>query len=134
MRMQLMKGVGGWMVTVVFMVLSMSACSGLTGGHDEVLIGLTNDAARFVIEPQQPNPFNTGLPSLDALNRKWQVQRMTPVFPDVSPNDAAAVRHGLAGVYKLAVPRGTNLRAMIREYQSDPNVAYAEINTPVETK
>ncbi len=133
MPVQLMKDVVTWMITVII-VLGFPACSGMIGGQDEVLIGLTNDAAQFILQPQQPNPVNTGLPSLDALNRKWRVQRMTPVFPDVSPNDAAALRYGLAGVYKLAVPRGTNLRAMIREYQSDPNVAYAEINTPVETK
>jgi len=133
MPVQLMKDVVTWMV-IVIIVLGLPACSGMIGGQDEILIGLTNDAARFVLQPQQPNPFNTGLPSLDALNRKWRVQRMTPVFPDVSPNDPAAVRHGLAGVYKLAAPKGTNLRIMIQEYQSDPNVAYAEINTPVETK
>jgi|GEM_PF-4083505 len=133
MLVQLMKDVGAWIVTVLI-IFGAPACSGVIGGQDEILIGLTNDAAQFILQPQQPNPFNTGLPSLDALNRKWRVQRMTPVFPDVSPNDAAALRYGLAGVYKLAVPRGTNLRAMIQEYQSDPNVAYAEINTPVETK
>ena len=122
-----------WMM-IVIIVSGVSGCSGMIGGQDDVLIGLTNDAAQFILQPQQTNPVTTGLPSLDALNRTWRVQRMTPAFPDVSPNDAAALRSGLAGVYKLAVPRGTNLRGMIREYQSDPNVAYAEINTPAETK
>ncbi|MGQ9829613.1 MAG: hypothetical protein ACUVSY_18535 [Roseiflexus sp.] len=128
-----MKDVVAWMV-IVLILLGVPACAGVPGGHDEILIGLTEDAARFIRQPQQPDPLNTGLPSLDALNRKWRVQRMIPVFPDVSPTDAAAVRHGLAGVYKLVVAKGTNLRVMIQEYRLDPNIAYAEINTPVETK
>ncbi|OAN47020.1 hypothetical protein A6A03_11200 [Chloroflexus islandicus] len=59
---------------------------------------------------------------------------MIPVFPEASLDDPIAVRYGLAGVYKLVVPAGTNLNAMIQEYGADPNVAYAELNQPVETK
>lgn len=59
---------------------------------------------------------------------------MTPLFPNVSLDDAAAVRNGLAGIYKLEVPPGTNLYAMMREYEKDPNILYAELNAPVEIK
>jgi hypothetical protein len=59
---------------------------------------------------------------------------MAPLFPDVSPDDEAAVRSGLAGIYKLIVPKGTDLKAMIEDYEADPNIAYAELNQPVEVK
>lgn len=128
-----MKYVVRWMVTAV-LALGTTVCSSTTSGQDEILIGLTIEAAPLILQPKQPDPANTGIPSLDALNQKWQVQQMIPLFPDVSPNDAAAVRHGLAGIYKLVVPKGTDLKVMIQEYKADPNVAYAELNKPVETK
>jgi hypothetical protein len=59
---------------------------------------------------------------------------MIPLFPGISPNDVVAAKNGLTGIYRLVVPDGTDLMAMIREYQADPNVAYAELNQPVETK
>lgn len=121
-------------VVAVMLVLNTTACLSAPASRSEILIGLTVEAAPLIFQPKQPDPANTGIPSLDALNQKWQVQQMIPLFPDVSPNDAAAVRHGLAGIYKLVVPKGTDLNAMIQEYEADPNVAYAEVNKPVETK
>ncbi|MCS7290598.1 MAG: hypothetical protein NZ699_15825 [Roseiflexus sp.] len=114
------------------LMLGVLACSSASG--QEILIGLTPSSALLLQNPTQPDPLNTGIPSLDALNKKWRVQRMIPLFPNVPPDDAAAIRHGLAGVYKLEVPPGTNLYVMMREYENDPNVSYAELNKPVEIK
>jgi len=83
---------------------------------------------------QEPEPMHTGIPSLDSLNRKWDVLQMVRVFPDISPDDKIAARYGLAGIYKLVVPEGTDLAAMIRDYQADPHVDYAELNQPFEAK
>lgn len=55
------------------------------------------------------------------------------MFPNVSPDDEIAVRYGLAGIYLLVVPTGTDPGAMVRDYRSDPHVDYAEINTPYTT-
>lgn len=130
---QKMKAIAKWMATIT-LVISISACANPSAGEREILIGLTVEAAPSIQQPKNPNPANTGIPSLDELNQKWRVQRMIPVFPEASLDDPIAVRYGLAGVYKLVVPAGTNLNAMIQEYSADPNVAYAELNQPVETK
>jgi hypothetical protein len=122
------------LVVAVMLSILLASCSDRRSQTDEILIGLTNNAIPLLIEPKQPDPLNTGISSLDTLNRKWQVQNMVPLFPDVSPDDEAAVRSGLAGIYKLIVPKGTDLKAMIEDYETDPNIAYAELNQPVEVK
>lgn len=119
-------------VPLLALILGLLACA--SASSQEILIGLTPSSALLLRNHTQPDPLNTGIPSLDALNKKWRVQRMIPLFPNVSLNDADAIRNGLAGVYKLEVPPGTNLYAMMREYENDPNVSYAELNAPVEIK
>jgi hypothetical protein len=69
-----------------------------------------------------------GIISLDQLNRKYAVQQISPVFADFSLTDPVAAQYGLAGVFKLTVPLGTDIFAMIAEYQKDPAIAYAEPN------
>jgi hypothetical protein len=76
-------------------------------------------------------PTATGLPSLDTLNEEWGVVQMTALYPNLSPDDETAVHLGLAGVFKLTVPRGTNVEAMIAAYEADPVIEYAEPNAPV---
>ena len=106
-----------------------------SSGQDEsaILIGIKTEAVAAIKNLQQPDPRDTGIPSLDALNARWNVQAMTRVF-DVSPTDEAAVKAGLTGVYKLTVSPGTNLRDMVAAYAADPHVAYAEINAQFEAK
>jgi hypothetical protein len=123
-----------FMVTAAVFILSLSACSQSPNVQGEILVGLTNQAAPLIQHRQQPDPLNTGVPSLDALNKKWQVQEMSALFPDLSPDDQTALQHGLLGMYKLVVPKKTNLQAMIRDYETDANVVYAEINQTVEIK
>jgi hypothetical protein len=59
---------------------------------------------------------------------------MVRVFPEISPDDEVAARHGLAGIYKLLVPEGTDLTAMLQDYKADPHIDYAEPNQPFEIK
>lgn len=106
-------------------VLSCAASRAVRG---EILIGLEPEAVLLLHHGGELDPFDTGIPSLDSLNRKWNVQRMIPVFPAVSPDDEAAIRHGLGGIYKLVVPSNTDLKAIVQDYPSDPNVEYAELN------
>ena len=87
----------------------------------------------MIKNPQMPDPKDTGIASLDALNLKWSVGGMTRVF-DVSPTDEAAVKAGLTGVYKLIVPSDTNLATMMEDYRADSYVEYAELNAPVQSK
>jgi hypothetical protein len=105
-----------------------------TSQPGEILIGLKPEAVPALLNRQGPDPFNTGLASLDALNRTWDVQQMEPLFPDLSPDDEVAARQGLTGIFKLVVPAETNLDSMIAAYRSDPNVDYAELNQIIEAK
>jgi hypothetical protein len=120
-------------VAAAFNVL-LTSCSKPRITDGEILIALRLEAISLLSEPQEPEPMHTGIPSLDALNRKWKVSRMVPVFPNVSQDDEVAARYGLLGIYKLLVPIETDLAAMIRDYRADPHVDYAELNQPYEIK
>jgi hypothetical protein len=112
-----------------------TACSpSRTSQVGEILVGLKPEAVPALLNRQNPDPFNTGLASLDDLNRAWDVQQMEPLFPDLSPDDEVAARQGLTGIFKLVVPPETNLDSMIAAYRSDPNVDYAELNQIIEAK
>jgi hypothetical protein len=113
---------------LAFLWFSFVSCSWL--GTREILIAVKPAVILQLITPAMPDLANTGLPSLDALNQKWKVVEMTAVYPNVSADDETAARYGLAGVFKLTVPRGTNLEAMIAEYEADPTIDYAEPNAP----
>ena len=110
------------------------SCTTSQTTSSEILIALKPEAIPLLRDPEELDPFDTGIPSLDSLNRKWNVHQMIRVFPNVSPDDEAAARYGLAGIYKLVVPGGTDLAAMIQDYQSDPHIDYAELNQPYEIK
>lgn len=94
---------------------------------NEILIGLRPEAVQHVAG-QMLKPDQTGITSLDSLNRKYAVQQISSVFTQFNPSDPIAVQYGLAGVFKLTVPIGTDIFAMISEYQRDPVIAYAEPN------
>jgi len=110
------------------------SCKSSQTPSSEILIALKPETISLLDHPEEPDPFDTGISSLDSLNRKWDVHQMIRVFPDVSPDDEAAVRYGLAGIYRLVVPGDTDLAAMIQDYQSDPHIDYAELNQPYEIK
>lgn len=124
-------------LVILIVVLAFSillSCTTSQTTSSEILIALKPEAIPLLSHPEEPDPFDTGIPSLDSLNRKWDVHQMIRVFPDVLPDDEAAARYGLAGIYRLVVPGDTDLAAMIRDYQSDPHIDYAELNQPYEIK
>lgn len=124
----------GILAIVAVLTALLASCYGGQTTSDEILIALKPESISLLAKPEEPDPIRTGIPSLDSLNRRWNVQRMVRVFPDVSPEDEVAIRYGLAGIYKLVVPRGTDLALMIKDYQADPNIAYAELNQRYEIK
>jgi hypothetical protein len=123
---------------VIFVVVlafsSLMSCATSRTICSEILIAIKPEAIPLLNNPEEPDPFHTGIPSLDSLNRKWDVYQMIRVFPDVSPDDETAARYGLAGIFKLVVPKNTDLTAMIQDYQTDQHVDYAEMNQPYEIK
>jgi hypothetical protein len=94
---------------------------------NEILVGLWPDAIRQ-LDKKPLIPSQTGISSLDQLNQRYGVQMVTPLFTGIAAHDTVAERHGLEGIFKLRVPAGTDIFAMIAEYQLDPAVAYAEPN------
>lgn len=120
-------------ITAIALLYSAIACAWL--GTRELLIAVKPEWIPQLASTADPTatitPTATGLPSLDTLNEAWGVVEMTAVYPNLSPDDETAVRLGLAGVFKLTVPRGTNIEAMIAAYEADPVIEYAEPNAPV---
>ncbi len=94
---------------------------------NEILVGLRPEVVQR-IAGQMVTPSQTGIASLDRLNQRYAVQQISPVFTHFDLTDPIAVQYGLAGVFKLIVPAGTDIFTMIAEYQRDPAIAYAEPN------
>lgn len=117
---------------LAFLLLALVSCA--WPGSREVLIAVKPAFIPQLISPVTPDLANTGLLSLDTLNNKWEVIEMTAVYPNVAADDKTAVRYGLAGVFKLVVPRGTNLEELIADYEADPHIDYAEPNAPAAIK
>ncbi len=94
---------------------------------NEILIGLKPEVAQNL---SKGNAFsgNLGIASLDQLNEAYGVENITKLFADLDQTNALAVKHGLTSVVKLTVPLGTDIFAMIADYQDDANVLYAEPN------
>lgn len=113
---------------VVVFFYALSACTLLP--NQDVLIAIRQDDVPMLRDPRDPDPLDTGIPTLDELNRQWDVSAMTPVYPDIDPNDIAALDHGLAGVFKLAVPPLTDIDELLAAYEADTHIEYAEYNEP----
>lgn len=94
---------------------------------NEILIGLRSEVVQS-LAGQKMTPSQTGIASLDQLNQRYAVQQISPVFTQVDLVDSIITQYELAGVFKLTVPAGTDIFAMIAEYQRDPAIAYAEPN------
>lgn len=94
---------------------------------NEILIGLRSEVVQN-LAGQKMTPGQVGIASLDQLNQRYAVQQISSVFTQVDLADPIAIQYGLAGVFKLTVPAGTDIFAMIAEYQRDPAIAYAEPN------
>lgn len=99
---------------------------------NEILIGLNPEAASQTTRPDTLSDTagvaSLGIASLDRLSRRYRVQAIVPLFDEISPADQTALHYGLHGVYKVVVPMGVDIFAMIADYSADPAIAYAEPN------
>jgi len=71
----------------------------------------------------------TGVPSLDALNRKHGVREFSKVFwpePKSEKGKNAYRDLGLGRIYRFVTIPKADVQAMVAEYEADPNVEYAE--------
>jgi hypothetical protein len=94
---------------------------------DEILIGLKQgihvDSLSHKVSARL-----FGNTTLDEINRRHQVRKISALFSELEAFDGLAERHGLGDIYKLSFPPGTDIFAAISEYRGDPAVAYAEPN------
>jgi len=99
---------------------------------NEILIGLKPEAVSQLTQPDTRSDAvgvaSLGIASLDRLSRRYHVQAIVPLFDEISPADQIAQNYGLDGIYKVVVPMGVDIFAMIADYSADPAVAYAEPN------
>ena len=90
------------------------------------MIAIKSEAVSLLSNPDNPDPANTGIPSLNDLNQKWKVKKMEKVFPGIAADDDVAARYGLAGVFKLEVDANTDVGEMIKDFENNPFIDYAE--------
>lgn len=94
---------------------------------NEILIGL-QPGASLSLNKLNGLSASVGIASLDQLNDAYRVESVTKLFANLNETNPLAVKHGLTSVIKLTVPYGTDIFAMIADYQADANVLYAEPN------
>ncbi len=130
------------MVLGISLLLSVCICSALQpAAWAQPLSGSTNPMARqfadnrliVKLKPEAngrvtlgkiQGQVTTGLTALDSLNLKFRIIGQKKLFGG-SPSISGAPEN-LSGVYVLEVPAGTDLEQMRTEYQSRPEVDYAE--------
>ncbi|MGQ9550759.1 MAG: S8 family serine peptidase, partial [Roseiflexus sp.] len=99
---------------------------------NEILIGLNPEAMSQTTRPDTLSDTagvaSLGITSLDRLSRRYRVQAIVPLFDEIGPADQTALHYGLHGMYKVVVPMGVDIFAMIADYSADPAIAYAEPN------
>ncbi len=72
----------------------------------------------------------TGLAQLDSLNLKFGVKKQEKLFGEFK--QTALKLDKFSSVYILEVPEGTDLKEMKKEYESRPEVEYAELDYKLE--
>jgi len=83
----------------------------------EILLKLKSNVA--VTQTQDLDEGILGVPSLDKLNKKYEVSWAEKVFDTAKEGDASRV-------YQLELPHDSNIEKIIKEYEADSNVEYAE--------
>ena len=71
----------------------------------------------------------TGIPSIDALNKKYGVKDFVKIFSPEPKSEKGMTAYrelGLGRVYKLETSPEADVQTMVAEYEADPNVEYAE--------
>lgn len=119
-------------IIIFIAIILLTACNNNSEANLEILIGIEPAEIPLLHNIDEPNPTQTGIPSLDALNKTWEVSQMIPLYPDIAPDDEIAARYGLSGVFRLVVPGNTDLEQMITEYTADSHIQYAELNKPAQ--
>jgi subtilisin family serine protease len=94
----------------------------------EMLVCLTDEAGDRAIVGDAGTFVSMGIPSLDKLNERYGVyEGKKLIFWDKHMSEAAK-EYGLDRIYYFHLPKDADIKAMVAEYERDPNVEYAEPN------
>ena len=70
-------------------------------------------------------------PSIENLNKRFKAEKMERGIIDIGPKNLQAERvriHDLSKIYRVKLPRETDIPEAAKEYQKDPSIEYAEPN------
>lgn len=67
----------------------------------------------------------TGIKSIDELNARYNVDKMTQLFPG-SEKILQAAESGLPRIYRIEFPEVLNVSDVVKSYANDPSVEYAQ--------
>jgi subtilisin family serine protease/Tol biopolymer transport system component len=92
-----------------------------------------------VLKKAYLKPQNTGIKSIDKLNKKYRVKKQERIFRSIGKKSKnrfgrlLKVKGQLENIYKLSLPKKAKIEFVVKDYKKDPNVEYAEPNFIVET-
>ena len=99
---------------------------------DEIIIQFKSSVANSVQSAVSRNSSQTGLPEIDKLNRKYGVSKIIKAFQfkenASNARQQAADKFGLSRTFILKVENNTNIEALLKEYNANEDVQYAEPN------
>jgi subtilisin family serine protease len=81
----------------------------------------------FTLAQQTDGVVTTGISSIDTLNKRYGVTSQAKVF-ETAEKPVSAEIPDLTNIYILTLPQDADIISIIKEYQKDQNVEYAEPN------
>ncbi len=91
-----------------------------------LIVKLKAEVDRAITPGKSHGSVTTGLVHLDSLALKFRVSKREKLFAKFE--QAVSTSEALSGAYVLEVPHGTDLHQMKMEYESRPEVEYAELD------
>jgi len=97
------------------------------GGYttEHILVRFTKGGVPMLLDP---NRATTGVPQIDRSNIRWRVTGIETTMPQGFGSPGLANQLGLSRTFIFHVRRGTDVKRMVREYNTLPNVEFAEID------
>jgi subtilisin family serine protease len=88
-----------------------------------MLIQFKTELRGSIVIVKQGGIALTGIPTIDEMNRRWQVQEIKKVILDPNPDDIAK-RMGLDLLYLFTFPKATDIGPIMAVYQASRYVKY----------
>lgn len=85
------------------------------------------------LEKDSKGNVKTGVGSVDALNSKHQVKAMEKILKKQEKISKKKSKHGLDRIYLLKLSKNADIEKVVKEFNKDPNIEYAEPNYIVYT-